>query len=497
MMDKKKVLIIGGGVAGLSAGIYGQLNGFETKILEMHFIPGGQCTAWNRKGYRFDYCLHWLIGTKDTAFNNIWKETNVINDNVKIVDSEIHTMLNDDKWGDFIIYTNIDKWQEYLLEMAPEDEKGIRKMCRQMKMGERVYPFENAPGLRKATDYIKALLKMRSLLFILSRYAKMPAKTLFKELKFKNPKLIYFLNKLYGEQDFSALVVIMMLGWFHAKNAGYLLGGSLAIAQRMADRYHKLGGDLLLQNRVKRILVENNHAVGVELADGTVINADYIISAADGHSTLYDMLEGKYLTPQLENAYKNWEVFSPFVQIAFGVNDKISSDASVIFYYKDNFSIGPVKLKNGYSILNQTEKDPTLSPKGKTVLILRFDCSWDQWENMTKEEHSGIKEMIREKGMNLLEKHYPGISQKVEVVDVSTPVTSVKFTGVWKGAYEGFLPTGNMVKKTLNNTIPQLKSFYMAGQWLFPGGGIPPAAQSGKWVIQQICKERKVKFRVE
>jgi phytoene dehydrogenase-like protein len=494
-MENNKVLIIGGGVAGLSTGIYGQLNGFKTQILEMNSIPGGQCTAWDRKGYRFDYCLHWLIGTRNTPFNKIWKETNVINENVKIIDSEIHTMLKDEKWGDFIIYTNIDKWQEYLLKVAPEDERGIRKMCRQMKMGARATPFENAPGSRKITDYLKALLKMRMMLFVLGRYAKMPAKSYFEKMKFKNPKLIYFLNKLYGENDFSALIVVMMLGWFHSKNAGYLLGGSLAIAERMADRYHKLGGELLLQKKVIKILVENNRAVGVQLADGAEIKADCIISAADGHSTLYKFLEGKYLTPQLENAYAKWEVFSPFVQISFGINDKITSEANVVFYYKEKFKIGVIEVNKGYSILNQSAKDPTLTPEGKTALILRFDCTWEQWENLTQDEYNNVKGLIKEKGIALLEMHYPGISSKIEVADISTPRTSVEYTGVWKGAYEGFLPTGNMVKKTLNNTIPQLKSFYMAGQWLFPGGGLPPSAQSGKWVIQQICKEQKMKFR--
>jgi len=67
----KKVIIIGGGVAGLSAGIYGQLNGYDTEILEMHTLPGGQCTAWKRKGYTFDYCIHWLVGTSSGPFHDI------------------------------------------------------------------------------------------------------------------------------------------------------------------------------------------------------------------------------------------------------------------------------------------------------------------------------------------------------------------------------------------------------------------------------------------
>jgi len=48
---KEKVIIIGGGVAGLSAGIYAAMNGFETEIIEMHSVAGGQCTAWDRSKF--------------------------------------------------------------------------------------------------------------------------------------------------------------------------------------------------------------------------------------------------------------------------------------------------------------------------------------------------------------------------------------------------------------------------------------------------------------
>jgi phytoene dehydrogenase-like protein len=493
-VEKNKVIIIGGGVAGLSAGIYGQLNGFETRVFEMHTIPGGQCTAWDRGEFRFDYCLHWLIGTRSSVFHDIWKETNVINDTVQIVDNDIHTLVKDDKWGEFVIYTNVDKWQDYLINLAPEDERNIRKMCRQMKMAAKLEPFYKAPDLRKFSDYFKALLKMRKLLLLLNRSSKISAKDYFSELNFKNPTLGYFLNRLYGENNFSALIVIMMLGWFHAKNAGYLIGGSLLLARRMADRYLYLGGELLLRKKVQRILVENDRAVGIKLTDGTVYKADYIISAADGHSTLYEMLEGKYLTPKLKDAYDHWDLYMPFVQVAFGVNEKLSTRAVVTTCFKEQFRIGSLEVKHGYSIMNQSAIDPTLAPEGKTTVMIRFDSAWENWENIGDEDYKLLKEQIKVKGIELLESHFPGVREKIALVDVSTPRTNVKYTGVWKGAYEGFLPTGNMIKKTLSSTLPNLKSFYMAGQWIFPGGGLPPAAQSGKWVMQTICKERKQKF---
>lgn len=89
----KKILIIGGGVAGLSAGIYARLNGFDALILEKHTIAGGVCTAWYRKGYRFDYSIQWLVGTREGAFHQTFKDTNVINDDVKILNADYHTRV--------------------------------------------------------------------------------------------------------------------------------------------------------------------------------------------------------------------------------------------------------------------------------------------------------------------------------------------------------------------------------------------------------------------
>ena len=55
---KEKIVVIGGGIAGLTAGIYGLLSGFEVEIYEKNAIPGGECIGWNRKGYHIDNCIH-------------------------------------------------------------------------------------------------------------------------------------------------------------------------------------------------------------------------------------------------------------------------------------------------------------------------------------------------------------------------------------------------------------------------------------------------------
>jgi phytoene dehydrogenase-like protein len=59
----QSIIIIGAGIAGLSAGCYARMNGYDATIFELHSQPGGLCTAWNRKGYTFDGCIHYLFGS--------------------------------------------------------------------------------------------------------------------------------------------------------------------------------------------------------------------------------------------------------------------------------------------------------------------------------------------------------------------------------------------------------------------------------------------------
>ena len=492
----KKVVIIGGGVAGLSAGIYARLNGFETEIIEMHSVTGGQCTAWERKGYRFDYCLHWLVGTRKGPFHDIWKETGVLNNEVRIIDHEVHTKLYNSEGKEFILYTDLNRWEEYLCKLAPEDEARIRKMCNDMRKSAFLQPFSDPPGLRNPVKSLRSAFKMLPVMILFMKYGRMDCKQYFAKLGFKNKTLLDFFDSIYGSRDFSALAFIMMFAWFNQKNAGYLVGGSLPMAERMTKRFTDLGGKLSTRSRVKKIVVKDNTVKGVILSDGVQIDADYLISAADGYSTIFEMLEGKYLTKKITSAYQNWELFTPIVQVSFGIKKKIESQIPVESWIIKDQYIGRTKTIHGYSIMNYCF-DPTMAPEGKTVLVMRFDSPWDLWKEIGDEEYKGEKEKIKKDACAILEKYYPGISSDIETIDVATPVTDVKYTGVWKGAYEGFMPSSKNLMDNLNPFIPGLKRFYMAGQWLFPGGGLPPAGQSGKWAVQYICRDEKIKFRVK
>lgn len=485
---KKKVVIIGGGVAGMSAGIYACKNGFDVKIIEMHDKPGGQLTAWERKGYRFDYCLHWLVGTNHGVYNDIWKELAVIDYKTEIINHFHYVRMVDEAEGVFDIYNDLDEWELYLKEFAPGDAVAIAKLCNMMRKSDNLDQFEDAPGMRSLFDYFQSFVRMGSFIPVVMRYGKKTIKELFEDLGFKDRKLLYFLNKLFEGRDFSALGFIMMLGWAHARNAGYIQGGSFDMAMRISSYFKQLGGTFVYERRVSEILVEEDLAVGVRMKGGAVEFADYVIAACDGHSVLFDMLDAKYRDPQFDKAYSNWELFTPLVMIGFGISERILSDVHNTSYLpKEKIMIGSTEV-GAYSIMNRSMYDPVFAPDGKTTLLMQFESPWDLWEELEGPEYIEEKRRIHHKAIDLLEQHYPGIRDKIEVMDIATPQTTVRYTGVWRGAYEGFMPSAD-VMNGLPMELKHLDHFYMAGQWLFPGGGLPPAAQSGKWVIQKMCKK--------
>lgn len=490
----KKIVIVGGGVAGLSAGIYARLNGFDTLILEKHSIAGGLCTAWHRKGYRFDYSIQWLVGTREGAFNHTFKDTNVINDDVKILDADYHTRVVLPDGRDFVVYTDIDKWCDYLISRAPEDERSIKKLRKHMHWSKQLTPFDAAPPLRTIWMYLKALTHSYKLIWAIIRFGRKTYKEYIKGLNFKNEWLRESLTRNYADQNFSALAFLFILSWYTRKNAGYPIGGSLGVADRMLRRYKDLGGEVRFKSTVSDIIIGNDKAVGVKLDDGTEFRSDYVISAADGHTTIFDFLKGKFQSDQVTHAYKNWEPYPAIVQISIGVAKELRTDYPVQVVLCERKISDLVNITHNYRILNYSF-DPTMAPEGKTCIVIRFESPYELWKNMDKETYEAEKNNIKEYAMEILEENYPGSADAVEVCDVATPLTTVRYTGAWRGAYEGFKVSNRNITKQLKQTLPGLDNFYMVGHWLFPGGGVPPSVHSGKWALQLICKKEGMEMK--
>jgi len=176
-MVKKEIRIIGAGIAGLSTGCYLQMNGYKTQIFEMGQSPGGLCTSWKREGYTFDGCIHWLVGSSPSVnFYKIWQELEAIQDK-KIVDFDEFARIERKNREVFIVYTDLDKLENEMIEIAPEDKQVIEEFTEAIRgFAKFELPIEKAPELYGPIDGMKILFKMYPFLKTVKKWKKITIK---------------------------------------------------------------------------------------------------------------------------------------------------------------------------------------------------------------------------------------------------------------------------------------------------------------------------------
>jgi len=493
-MGQKSIIIIGAGIAGLAAGCYGQMNGYRTQIFEMGTNPGGLCTSWKRKKYTIDSCIQWLVGSSPAnKFYRIWEELGAVQGR-RMVDHEEFMRIEGADGKVFIIYTDIDRLEQHMKELAPSDKEVIEEFIQGIRACTRFdMPIEKAPELYGPIDGLKLLFKMFPSLRVMRKWKRISVQDFAK--RFSDPFIREAFPLSFDLPDFPMMGMLMTLAWMHNKSAGYPVGGSLEFSRAIERRYLDLGGEIHYRSPVSKILAANDQAIGVRLADGTEHRGDIVVSAADGHSTVFDMLEGKYINDKIRGYYDKLPIFPPLVQVALGVAHSFEgSPPSIIYPLKEPVTIaGQERKRAGVEIHNF---DPTLAPPGKTVVKVMFDSNYAYWKVLTEDSarYQAEKEQIADKVIALLEQRFPGLAGQVEMCDVATPMTWERYTGNWRASFEGWLITTKTFDMRISKTLPGLKNFYMAGQWVEPGGGVPTAAMSGRNVIQIICKRDKKPF---
>jgi phytoene dehydrogenase-like protein len=207
------------------------------------------------------------------------------------------------------------------------------------------------------------------------------------------------------------------------------------------------------------------------------------------------MLEGRYIDAKIRGYYETLPVFPPLVFVSLGVNRPFDGMPHSITYMLDEpISIGS---RQQTSLIVQIHNfDPKLAPPGKTVINVMIGADYNEWKDLygDSKRYNEAKDAIAHTIIQFLDRRFPGLAEQIEMVNVATPVTWERFTGNWKGSYEGWLPPKDNLNMHMSKTLPGLSSFYMAGQWVEPGGGLPPAAFSGRHVIQMLCKKEGKKF---
>lgn len=490
-MAEKSIIIIGAGIAGLAAGCYAQMNGYRSEIFELHDLPGGLCTAWERKGYIFDGCIHYLFGSAaGQPFNQVWRELGALVDRPIINHSEFMRVVDPDG-RTLIVYPDPERLQEHLHSLAPGDARHSAALAQGVRD---LIPFDMSliqarpKALMSLSDWREFGLKMLPFMPALVKWGRVEAQDLAQ--RFDDPFLQKALPEMFAWPEIPVMAGLSLLAYMHTGNAGFPTGGSLEFARAIERRYLALGGQIHYKAQVEKILVENDRAVGVRLYDDRTARADVVISAADGRGTLFDWLDERYVERPVRRYYSGALPVHSQVQVSIGVARDLSAEPHWTTYLLPQPLLIAGQKHHTLGVKHYCF-DPTLAPAGKSVVEVMLRSDYAYWQRIYGRKLYDTEQLqVADIVLTELERLYPGFRQAVEVVDVATPLSYERYTGNWQGATTGWLLTRDTMKlmiSGLGKTLPGLDNFYLCGQWVEPGGSVPVVAMSGRNAIQLLC----------
>ncbi len=491
----KSIIIIGAGMGGLAAGIYARMNGYRTRIFEMHTVPGGQCAAWQRRGYTFDVCIHHLMGCSSfTRINELWRELGamprelVYTKECVSVASPEGRLFND--------YYDLKLLEDHLKELSPGDAPVIKEYVRaiedfsksdtlgEMTMGSAWDYFRKAPAMLASIKWFKVSMGQFA-----CRFTDPFLKRAFPLLEYSAPDLPFFLH-------------LAKHGYGLNKDIAWPAGGALEFARSIENRYRELGGEVYYRQKVEKILTKNGRAYGIRTADGSEHAADIIISNADGRKTITDMLEGRYINDRIRSYCSeppdetNWAV-----HVFLGINRDLSAEPSALVMLLEQ----PVEIAGHVNDSLEMQIygfDKSMAPEGKGVIKVELVSSYSYWKKLYRDRtlYEEEKARVAETVVAQLEKRYPGIKSQIEVIDVPTLITWERYMGGTHGFAN--MPNkklsiiGSLFNRGLETTLPGLANFHLTGVWVTSTGALFANAHSGKTVIKKICKNNGKRFNV-
>jgi len=503
---KKKVIVIGGGIAGLSAGIYALRCGFEVSIFERHTLAGGVCTSWKRGGYLFEGGMHWLTGSgKNEGLHALWRTVGALDDSVNIHYPEPFAEF-DWKGTPIRLYRDVNATEQHWLELSPADAKEIRKFCNNIrKLSKLGKPVRDLKGVKVTKKRRLSLSRLFSALLALCRlraYFKVSAKEY--AARFSHEGIGEMLCASSYEQGMGMLFLTM--GSLTRGDGGFPEGGSLPFVQRMVNTFKALGGKIHYKTPVRRLILEKGKTTGVLVGDTAAgdkavgdktgsyqtFPADAVIVTVDTMA-IEHLFETPPKAPWLKKMRKATEP-TMVTFVSLGINASLKHYPSC-YLFKPPKPIGLSTQTYPFLSVNNYASNPTFSPEGKSTLTLLLPGdTYDFWKKAQEEgRYLQEKQKLAKAVIAALEAQMPEIQNQVEVWDIATPLTYERYCGNWKGSWMTEL-TPNVKLAAYPATLKGLKGVYFAGQRMMPPGGLPMALLSARAAVQCLCRETGTTF---
>jgi phytoene dehydrogenase-like protein len=481
------VVIVGAGIGGLFAANLLAKEGLRVLLAEQHYMVGGYCSTFRRGGYTFDAATHFypLLGNPETLTGRLLTDLGVETGWVRMDPVDTFHLPDGSR---FDVPANFETYIAKLKAEFPEEREALDSFFAAVREcyvhGLLIY-FRDRPAARSEVLAPYLPLTLREAL----------------DVWFGDEKLKLLLTadcphwgSSPGRTSFvfdSMLRLSYFLGNYYPK------GGSQAFADELAQRFEERGGHVLTSALVKRIVIEEGEARGVELEmlRGPLarrsfrIGAGIVISNADLLLTMEKLVGLEHYEPETVRSIRALRPTYPCWLTHIGLRG-VSNDvlAEAQGYYWDSWDmdrVGTDALR--FKLFSPTLYEPGMAPPGGQVLIIQKILEMDYDGIQDWAAHKAEMESFLRAG---LEKVLPGLEQHIEVWTSASALTSWRFTLNHRGAMLGWEMSPDQLAERRPAFESPVRNLFYVGHWTRPGGGITPVIVSAQRVAQAVLRAR-------
>ncbi|MGD0695788.1 MAG: NAD(P)/FAD-dependent oxidoreductase [Terriglobia bacterium] len=498
-------VIIGSGLGGLSCAAALARQGFKALVLEQHDKPGGYATSFKRPGgFEFDVSLHSTTVGERNGLHNLIPGFPEITE----VEFVPHPSLYRAIFPDHEIRVpnrNLPGYIDQLTKAFPDEKEGINALFDEMKqLTEELSRLMSGAG---NVDMSRFPIDFPHVV----RFSGSTWGQIVDE-KIKNPKLKGIISALwayYGlpPSKLASIYYAFPTYGYLAAGGFYPKGRSQTISNALVSFIEARGGKVLLGSRVEKILVKDETAYGVRTADQKEYTGRVVVSNANAYDTFHSLLERddhlKDYLARMDGFSASLSSFLIYLGLKRDLVHELKLTDAEVFYYSTydmeaayQASLNADLSNPGFGLMLYDILYPGYSPKGKNTISLITLQGYDHWKpyeaaywSGNKKEYRAEKERMADLLIRQAEKTIlPGLSQAIEVKEIGTPLTNVRYTRNYRGAIYGWDQTlENSNPRRLPHTTP-IKNLYLAGAWTSPGGGYGGVIGSGLECFGEIMK---------
>lgn len=495
--------IIGGGVGGLTAGALLSQAGLQVVVIERESRPGGYLAGFHRKAFVFDSALHWLNQCgKGGMVNKVFAA--IGNDAPAALPMDRIRRYKGESF-DYLLTKNPDELKAQLTRDFPGDAGGLEKFFklahtlggrmvtygRFMRAAETMNPFELA---RRGLSLAQWSFPFWSLVGDKDCTA---LRGFFKSEK---------LRSIFCSEE-NVLSCLVPIGWaYHGDFQRPPAGGSQAFVKWLKKRVEAAGSLVALRTEVKHIDLDHRRATGVTLADGHKLQARWVIAACDVEALFTRLLPKDAVPADVLQRYRQAELYNSCVTVSLGLDCEpraLGMNEELVYMTRDGLPRHAHNDGNPHttalSVLAPSLRDPTLAPSGKGTLTMYAEASIDYGDQWKTEpglvRGAAYKEFKRAYAEVLLDRVertlLPGLKQHIELLDIATPVTHLRYTGNKAGTIMAQRTSKKNMQMKVSGYKTPVDRLILGGHWAEFGGGVPIAVKAAANAAAIVLKRDK------